>query len=376
MKREALYNLVWTIPVSKLARQFQLSDRGMAKLCQREGIPVPPRGYWAKMAVGQPVTQAPLPNREPGQSEWIRVAPAGSECGAEGRAWLESRMRAIQEDRAALSPDPDPPTHDHDLHVLAWRTRSTVGNVRVRKQELSARLHPAVERLLREAREDWERRPLYLAAGTQRRFAGAGARRRLAVVNALFLALEKAGAQPEATDKEGRSIVVTVGKMPVRCQLESTWMRRTRSAEREERLDFHLRLGNSSYNDRFVWKERWGLLLETCLADIATGIVVAAELEHRDREWRDYERVMKMRAEVRREQARQREKRRQDARAELIAEAEKLRQANDIRRLVATARRKFDTSGADFARWQGWALAEAVALDPVQSGRLTLAVPD
>lgn len=33
MKREALYNLVWAVPVSKLARQFELSDRGLAKLC-------------------------------------------------------------------------------------------------------------------------------------------------------------------------------------------------------------------------------------------------------------------------------------------------------------------------------------------------------
>jgi hypothetical protein len=164
--------------------------------------------------------------------------------------------------------------------------------------------------------------------------------------------------------------------MPVRCQLESTWLRTTRSAEREERLDFHVRLGSSSYNDRFVWKERWGLRLETYLVEIATEIVVAAELEHRDRERRDYEAVMNARAEARREQERQREKRRQDARAELVAEAENLRQANDIRNLVATARREFDTSSTDCARWQDWALAEAAALDPVQSGRLTLTVSD
>lgn len=164
--------------------------------------------------------------------------------------------------------------------------------------------------------------------------------------------------------------------MPVRCQLESTWVRRTRSAEREERLDFHVRVGSSSYADRFVWKERWGLRLERCLADIATGIVVAAELEYRDREWRDYEAVMEARAEAQKEQKRQRDKRRQDARAELIAEAEKLRQANDIRSLVGAIRRECQPHDLAFASWQRWALAEADAIDPVRSGRLSFHVPD
>ena len=375
MKREALYNLVWTVPMAKLAREFQLSDRGMAKLCQRERIPVPPRGYWAKLAAGRAANQTPLPERVAGQSEWVVVAPRGSAYGAEGRAWLKSRTRPLQDD-VALSPDPVPPAHDHDLHVLVWRTHRTVGSVRVRKQELRASLHPAVERLVREAREDWEGQPPYLSTGTQRLFVGAGARRRLALVNALFLALGKAGARPETTDNEGRSFVVTVGRMPVRCQLELTWMRTTRGAEREERLDLHVRLGNGSYADRFVWKERWGLRLETCLADITAGIVVAAELEHRDGEWRDYEAAMKARAEARRYEERQRDKRRQDARARLIAEAENLRQANDIRCLVATIRREREPHDLVFAAWHRWALTEADAIDPVRSGRLSLQVPD
>lgn len=86
MKLEALYTLVWTVPMTKLALEFQLSDRGMAKFCQRERIPVPPRGYWAKLAAGHAVRQTPLPERVAGQSEWVMVAPRGSDYGAEGRA--------------------------------------------------------------------------------------------------------------------------------------------------------------------------------------------------------------------------------------------------------------------------------------------------
>lgn len=41
-------------------REYGLSDRGLAKLCERNSIPVPPRGYWAKKAAGQKVKKAPL----------------------------------------------------------------------------------------------------------------------------------------------------------------------------------------------------------------------------------------------------------------------------------------------------------------------------
>jgi hypothetical protein len=59
--REALYEQVWAEPMSKIASRFNLSDRGLAKLCARFDIPVPPRGWWAKKQHGQKVKQPPLP---------------------------------------------------------------------------------------------------------------------------------------------------------------------------------------------------------------------------------------------------------------------------------------------------------------------------
>lgn len=60
LNRKALYDLVWSKPMSTIAKDYGLSDRGMAKLCERNSIPVPPRGYWAKKAAGQKVSKAPL----------------------------------------------------------------------------------------------------------------------------------------------------------------------------------------------------------------------------------------------------------------------------------------------------------------------------
>src|SRR5690606_11576503 len=45
MTREELYNAVWTTPMSRLAEDYGISGNGLAKICDREDIPYPPRGY-------------------------------------------------------------------------------------------------------------------------------------------------------------------------------------------------------------------------------------------------------------------------------------------------------------------------------------------
>ncbi|MFH1627448.1 MAG: hypothetical protein ABIE47_01840 [Pseudomonadota bacterium] len=60
LKREALYKMVWSEPVSKLARGYGLSDRGLGKICKRLEIPVPGRGYWQMKKKGLKMPVPPL----------------------------------------------------------------------------------------------------------------------------------------------------------------------------------------------------------------------------------------------------------------------------------------------------------------------------
>lgn len=46
--REELYNLVWTEPLSKIAKRYQITDSGIRKICKKREIPLPPLGYWQK----------------------------------------------------------------------------------------------------------------------------------------------------------------------------------------------------------------------------------------------------------------------------------------------------------------------------------------
>lgn len=52
-KREQLYKEIWSVPILQLAKQYGISDVGLAKICKRMKIPRPPRGYWAKHSFGQ-----------------------------------------------------------------------------------------------------------------------------------------------------------------------------------------------------------------------------------------------------------------------------------------------------------------------------------
>lgn len=60
-EREAIYNEVWSEPVSIVADRYGLSANGLRKHCIRLGIPLPPRGYWEKIKSGQKVPKSALP---------------------------------------------------------------------------------------------------------------------------------------------------------------------------------------------------------------------------------------------------------------------------------------------------------------------------
>src|SRR5688500_18981051 len=60
LTREELYSQAWNEPMQHLARRYGLSDRGLAKMCERMCVPVPGRGYWARKAAGKNVRRPPL----------------------------------------------------------------------------------------------------------------------------------------------------------------------------------------------------------------------------------------------------------------------------------------------------------------------------
>jgi hypothetical protein len=71
--RQELYEQVWAQPLYKLAKNYHMSDVGLAKLCRRLKIPLPGNSYWQRVKFGKPVTRPPLPVENGVNEAKIRV---------------------------------------------------------------------------------------------------------------------------------------------------------------------------------------------------------------------------------------------------------------------------------------------------------------
>lgn len=58
-ERTKLFNEIWNEPMTTVSQRYGLSDNGLRKRCLNLEIPVPPRGYWAKLKAGLQVPPKP-----------------------------------------------------------------------------------------------------------------------------------------------------------------------------------------------------------------------------------------------------------------------------------------------------------------------------
>jgi hypothetical protein len=66
VSREELYELVWSMPMTKAAKKFSVSGSYLARVCAALRVPRPERGYWAKLEVGKAPERPALPKALPG----------------------------------------------------------------------------------------------------------------------------------------------------------------------------------------------------------------------------------------------------------------------------------------------------------------------
>ena len=57
--REKIYEEIWSEPIQRVAKRYEISDVGLAKVCKKLNIPRPGRGYWAMKAAGKPIPKRP-----------------------------------------------------------------------------------------------------------------------------------------------------------------------------------------------------------------------------------------------------------------------------------------------------------------------------
>lgn len=115
-QRQQLYDLVWSEPLTLLAPRFGMSDVALAKICKRNGIPVPQRGYWEKLKAGKTSRRFPLPPRGLGSRETIHV-------GASNWREREDDERALMMEEVLPPPDFAEPLPDLIARITALAGR-------------------------------------------------------------------------------------------------------------------------------------------------------------------------------------------------------------------------------------------------------------
>jgi hypothetical protein len=388
-RRQQFYDLVWSEPLTLLASRFGMSDVALAKNCKRNGIPVPQRGYWAKLKAGKTAPRFPLPPRGLGAVETIRIGSSN---------WNE---REDEEQALMVEDVPPPPDFHEPFSDLITRITTLVGCVAQSRNLKSP--HHAVAKLLSEDAERHERwkQSSYPLTSDQALFVSPYEQRRLKLVDAIFKAMARAGMTPVVPrEKNPGEFTVRIGDSTVRFTLgkpgeqRSNWAiateaRRPASEPMRLKIDWEREEPKELVSE---WSDRPDAPLESVLQEIVVNLIAVGEMRVRavERHWYEYRaerkgKLIKAEQERREEAARQereRQHRLANARIEkLHQEAMSLRLADDIRRYVAAVNERNASSSnpvspAEIDDWSRWALAQAERIDPVQTGAFLLPLPE
>jgi hypothetical protein len=211
-------------------------------------------------------------------------------------------------------------------------------------------------------------------------------RRRLLLLNGLFLGFAKVGGRGSVRGNDARELAIYMGDASVSFQLEGPAQGRTtrRSSSTPSEAREPMRLSISTAHSApsgipFVWRDEGGRKLEQQLTDIIVGMTVAGE--HLHRKWLEeqaaWERRRKEEAEREAQRHRAEEERRERERIAALEKAKRdalrcdaraWREAADIRAYVEAVRKAADAPETTDA-WARWALLEADSIDPIASGR-------
>jgi hypothetical protein len=179
--REELYKKVWAKPVSQVAKEYGISDVGLAKICRKLRVPLPGVGYWQQKWAGYNVRIPPLRPLLTGETQsaiiyQAEILPIDENQYAEATKMIDFEMRS--ENRILVSPDMQ------TLHPLVARAQRSLRNA---KRDANGLLKPRAKKCL----------SIHVGRNTLDRA--------LKIMNALILALES------------RKIKITVMPAPKGC---------------------------------------------------------------------------------------------------------------------------------------------------------------
>jgi hypothetical protein len=371
VRPQDLQDFAWSAPMRDLAAKVGLSDVGLKKLLKSHGVITPPQGYWNRVHAGKPVPKSPkLPARRPGET---------------GRIYVDHRFANVL---TAVEPMPSSGPFasaavPEDLDELFEQELKALGRVTVpRKLE---RFHHGLAQIFKQE----ERRRAKFAASNWSwdapKFDGALDQRRFRILNAIFMALSRRGHGGRASERDGQiDATAIVGDMSVDLELAIAGKHRTileygrDIPARELPTSTPLMLIIDGQRDRSgetAWQDCVSGKLESNLAEIVARIIVAGEARFRRGLREAEEREVQYRQWQEQRRREEIERRNAERLKHLRSSGDLLRQAEDLRALIARVRAAAVAGSVEvgqdrLSEWERWASAAADRLDPILSGQI------
>jgi hypothetical protein len=116
--REEFYELVWTKPLTRLAKEFYMSDVALHKICRKHDIPNPPLGWWNKKEAGKAVKRTPLPKAKEGAARRVLIANADLSKEASTLSVVREKARILASGGDDAGEGPQHPIVNRTLAAL------------------------------------------------------------------------------------------------------------------------------------------------------------------------------------------------------------------------------------------------------------------
>lgn len=365
VERQVLYDQVWSQPMTKVAKEYGISDVALAKICKKLDVPYPCRGYWRRKETGKTVEQLPLPPHSDPAKQTVTIhrtiRPEAIELLSE---------ETIQRIAAEHTPEqrihvPDRLDKPHPLlkgHLTEWRSAAI--------DEYGA----IQSRTLRQLNMRLSRQSLARA---------------VRIMSTLLSALEARNYPVAIQDDTNSSLCVRINGQPIEFGLEEKFQR----SERPEAKNLQVQSWQRSRYDytptgnlflkikewwadglQKTWSDGKTTKLENYLNDFIIGLVKVADAVRAERLKREQEHQARLAVERKREEEAKKQQEELIRCQALEQEASNWAKAQQLRAYLAAlkemliAKQGEIRQGSKADQWLGWAYQHADRLDPLASG--------
>ena len=362
ISRDDLYAQVWEKPMMQLASEYGISGNGLAKICRKLAVPYPGRGYWARKAAGQKVSQLRLPDKAAGVPSQVRIAPT--------------------------LPPPPPPRLAPELEGKLAAARLLTSGITVPAK--LQRPHPVIAAWIEERR----RRRQEARTDPWRRMSdvpdfSAIERRRHRFLDALFKALERHGFKARTGERGEVYLEVERERLEFDLKEKYRQVRRPLTEEEKKRgynidrpwkqesqptgmLQFSIKTHLDGALDH-VWTDRPEGPIETQLPEIVATLMLAGPLLKERRRQREEAERRRFEEERRRYEEQQRLQQDRNRWRHFVGLAHRWQEAEIARQFLAALESKLQDKDAAFddrsvSEWIEWARARLTEYDPLMAG--------